>query len=90
MATVLKPIIKISPELKDQLKELVQDTGKSEAELVEEALAGYITRQKAIIAKVKEGRAAADRGELVDQDDVEAWLDSWGTENELPAPSSKV
>lgn len=90
MATVLKPTIKISPELKDQLEELVQDTGKSEAELVGEALAGYIARQKAIIAKVKEGRAAAARGELVDQDDVEAWLDSWGTENELPAPSSKV
>ena len=45
------------------------------------------------IAWEREAIAAAlaqiDRGEVVDFDDVEAWLDSIGTDNELPRPQPR-
>lgn len=32
------------------------------------------------------GIADADAGQLIDHDCVVAWVDSWDTEHELPAP----
>ena len=38
---------------------------------------------------ILEGIAAADAGQLIPHEDVKAWLNSWGTENELPPPQCK-
>ncbi len=38
------------------------------------------------IAAIRAGIADADAGWVVDHEPVAAWLESWGTENELPAP----
>ncbi len=32
----------------------------------------------------------ADKGVLISSEAVEAWMDSWGTENELPLPEPDV
>jgi predicted transcriptional regulator len=34
-------------------------------------------------------RASAEAGRLVSLEDVEAWVESWDTANELPPPSSR-
>ena len=38
---------------------------------------------------ILEGIADADAGRTIPHDEVKAWLESWGTENELPAPTCK-
>ncbi len=38
------------------------------------------------IEAIRAGIADADAGRVVDHHAVAAWLESWGTENELPAP----
>lgn len=90
MATALKPKVSISAKVKKQLEELAQTTGASETQLAEEAIASFVGYQNRVIAKVEEGRAAARRGEFVEQEDVEAWLDSWGSDDELPPPTVKA
>ena len=40
------------------------------------------------LALIDEGIAAADAGDLVDHDDVVAWVRSWGKPDELPEPKS--
>ena len=87
MATVLKPNVTVSKRVKQQLEEFMERTGGSETEIADEALAQYIRFHSRMIEKVEEGRAAARRGEFIDQEDMEAWLDSWGSDNELPPPS---
>jgi len=37
-------------------------------------------------AAVREGVQAADEGRTVPQNSVKAWLESWGTDEELPPP----
>ncbi|HVY34274.1 MAG TPA: antitoxin [Caulobacteraceae bacterium] len=37
---------------------------------------------------VREGEAAADAGQVVPHSEVSAWLVTWGTPNEKPAPKS--
>lgn len=38
---------------------------------------------------IQEGIAEADAGKFVPHADVKSWLESWGTDNELPPPSCK-
>jgi len=51
-------------------------------------LARHIMDEAKRIA-ILEGIAAADAGQLIPHEDVKAWLNSWGTENELPPPQCK-
>ncbi|MBP2292517.1 CopG family transcriptional regulator [Azospirillum rugosum] len=39
---------------------------------------------------VQEALESAKAGLLVDDEEVWAWVDSWGTEHELPMPEPKV
>jgi predicted transcriptional regulator len=41
------------------------------------------------IAAIEEGIAAAERGELIPHEEVQAWVESWGSEHELPCPSAR-
>jgi predicted transcriptional regulator len=38
---------------------------------------------------IAEARAQAARGEVVDFEDVEAWIDSWDTPQEKPRPQPR-
>jgi predicted transcriptional regulator len=38
---------------------------------------------------IEQGLADADAGRVVPHEEVERWLRSWGTENELPPPRPK-
>ncbi|HYD70621.1 hypothetical protein [Azospirillum sp.] len=46
--------------------------------------------KEAFLKAVQEGVASADAGLLVDDEDVWAWVDSWGSENELSMPVPKA
>jgi predicted transcriptional regulator len=48
------------------------------------------TERQAFSAGVAEGIAQFARGEFVSLADVRKWVASWGSENELPTPSSKT
>lgn len=39
---------------------------------------------------IAEARADVAAGRVVSLDDVEAWVESWGTDHELPPPSTKL
>lgn len=45
--------------------------------------------KEAFLKAVQEGIASADAGELIPHEDVEAWIDSWDTDHELPPPEPK-
>jgi predicted transcriptional regulator len=42
------------------------------------------------LAAIDEGIAAADAGDLVDHEDVVAWVRSWGRPDELPLQKSTI
>ena len=45
--------------------------------------------EAAILAGIRAGQTDFEAGRFVSNDRVMAWLDSWGTENELPMPECK-
>ena len=83
-------MLRVRPELITGLDELAKASGRSRDELAEEALAEYLEVQRWQIAGIEEAIRDADAGEPgIAHEDVAAWLDSWGTDHELPPPEPK-
>lgn len=78
---------RVSPELKERLRALAKDTNRSESYLAAEAIAEYVEMNawqvKEIGRRLDEAKAGAPG---VAHEDVDAWVRSWGSENELPKP----
>jgi RHH-type transcriptional regulator, rel operon repressor / antitoxin RelB len=71
----------------DRLHALACSTQRSEADITSEALAVYLAAQEWQVAAIREGVEAADAGgPFLEHSAVAAWLESWGTDNELPPP----
>lgn len=56
-------------------------------QLPENATWRDVAYQAAVRAEAEEGRADIAAGRVVDGDEVLRWIDSWGTDNEIEAPS---
>lgn len=78
---------RIPEKLGEELEALAATTRRSKAYLVTEALEDYIDRKARLYREIDEAVKEADeRGEYVSDKDMQAWLASWGTGNELPPP----
>jgi predicted transcriptional regulator len=69
MATTMKP------EAEEKLAQLAERTHRSKDEALEDALNQALAYNDWFEKKVKEGLAAIDRGELVPDEDVLAWIE---------------
>lgn len=77
----------IRPEILKSLDQLAEATRRSRTELAEEALQQYLEVQRWQLEGIREAIAEADSGTPgVPHDRVAEWLDSWGTDEELPPP----
>ncbi len=62
--------IHLTPQTEAQLKEFAARKGKNAAQVVEETVSNMLERQARFIEGVKRGIASADRGDLIDHDEV--------------------
>ena len=60
----------------DRLSKLSKATNRSRSALVGEALEQYVAHQDWLSAEIQRGVEAADRGELVSNNAVAAWIES--------------
>ena len=42
------------------------------------------------IDAIQKAKKEADKGVFISHEAMDKWLDSWGTENELPAPKADI
>lgn len=82
--------LKLDPNEKERLTALATSKGRSVHFLMREAIARYVTAEEAREAFRREALASwqeyQDTGLHVTGDEVIAWLDTWGEENEKAAP----
>lgn len=62
--------IVVAPEVLDRFHELAEATHRSETEIINEALTGYLTADRRYIEMLVERIAAADRGEFAREEEV--------------------
>lgn len=64
----------IEQEMQRQFHQLAQETHRSEAEIIHEALAGYLAADQHYVEVLKQRIAAADRGEFASEEEVKAFF----------------
>ena len=60
----------------------------SQSKLVAQAIVAYLDEQERQLEKICVAPADAKAGRVFPDGEVTRWLDSWGTEHELPPPRS--
>lgn len=83
--------VRLPSETKRELEEYARATKRSAAFIVKEAVEGVLAERRAYLAAIDEAIKEADEsGEFVSGEKVIEWLESWGTENELPPPEPDI
>jgi RHH-type rel operon transcriptional repressor/antitoxin RelB len=77
---------RVKNELKEKLDSLSEATQRSKSFLATEALERYVELESWQIAHIKEGMRQAEEGLVLPGADVDEWLASWGSADEMPPP----
>ena len=90
MAKSTTMTIRLTPEVSERLDALARDTRRSKSYLASEAIESYVNLNAWQIAHIKEALAEDEAGAPgVPHEEAMRWMDSWGTDHELPRPGPK-
>jgi RHH-type transcriptional regulator, rel operon repressor / antitoxin RelB len=80
--------VRLPVDIKSKLETLAASTQRSKSWLAAQAIASYVEEQSWQIQQIQQAVDLADspEAEWIDGDVVDAWLESWGTEQERPRP----
>ncbi len=80
--------IRIPPEMRDELENLADATGRTKSFLAAEAISSYLALQAWQIKAVEKAVKKADskKAKFIDHRKVADWLVSWGTKEEQEPP----
>ncbi len=81
--------VRVDAEIKKRLAKLAQSTGRSRSFLTAEAIAEYLNTNEWQVAGIKQAIASVEHEGTIPHEDMEKWIDSWGTESELSPPTPK-
>lgn len=84
--------VRLQPELNQQLEELAQRLDRTKGWVINQAVSEFLQKQEQEQQRWEQTLQAmesATKGKVVDASQVHEWLASWGTDNELKAPSIK-
>lgn len=83
--------VRLDEELERRLTALAEKADRSKSYLAKEALRRYIEQEEAKAYEREETLARWERyqetAEIVSNDSMLLWLDSWGSDNEKPCPT---
>ena len=83
--------VRLPPETKRELEEYARATKRSSAFIAKEAIEAHLAERRAYLAAIDEAIKEADEtGEFVSWEVTKRWMDSWGTNNELPPPEPDI
>lgn len=90
MAKSTTMTVRIAPELSEKLDTLARDTKRSKSCLASEAIADYVERNAWQVARIREALEEDESGAPgIPHEEVKRWLESLGTDRELPPPAPK-
>ena len=81
--------VRLQPEVEVGLETMSGELRRTKSWVINQALREYIARAAVEQSRWQGTLAAMEsvaRGEVVQGDSVHDWLQSWGTDNELPPP----
>lgn len=70
--------IAIEPDMQRQFHQLAEETHRPEAEIIREALAGYLAADRHYVDVLRQRIESADRGEFASDEEVKAFFAKHG------------
>ena len=86
MATPARTEVVLADDLKAQIERRAQEREQDVSDYVNARLREILGLDDEIHDKVVRGRADIAAGRVVEDGQVDPWLESWGTDDELDAP----
>ncbi len=81
--------VRIDSAVKERLEGLADATKRSKSSLAAEGIEAFVELEERRIAGIKKAIASVDRGLGVTHQEVEAWIASLDTDDELPVPTAE-
>jgi RHH-type transcriptional regulator, rel operon repressor / antitoxin RelB len=83
--------VRLRKEALDRLNRLASDTKRSKSFLAAEAIEGFLDQNAWQIEETRKAALKADAGgPFVAHEEVTAWLESWGSNEEQPPPKATI
>jgi RHH-type rel operon transcriptional repressor/antitoxin RelB len=82
--------IRIDDSVRDQLEKICDLTERSKAYVTSKAIEEYVERNSWKVEALKRAKTEAEKGEFISHQAMGEWINSLGTDDELPAPSVDV
>ncbi|MBV1915025.1 MAG: ribbon-helix-helix protein, CopG family [Pseudomonadales bacterium] len=82
--------VRLQPEIEDPLKDLSKRLDRSKSYLINQAVKEFLARnslEEQRWIETLDALNSVKSGKLVEEKQVNDWLESWGTDNELEPPS---
>lgn len=90
MAKSAMMTVRLSPETSEKLEALARDTKRSKSYLATEAIEAYVDLNAWQVGRIKDALEEAGSGAPgIPHEDVVRWMESWGTDHELPMPTPR-
>jgi len=90
MAKSATMTVRIPPDVSEKLDALARETNRTKAYLAGQAISDFVERNAWQVAHI--GRALEDAksgSPGIPHEDIERWMDSWDTADELPPPEPR-
>jgi len=81
--------VRLQPEIEQRLQAMTATTHRSKSWLINQAVKEYVDRQavdQQMWQQTLQAMESVAQGQVVSGEAVHAWLQSWGTDKELPPP----
>lgn len=78
--------VRVSEETNEKLERISKATERSKSKLLASAIDAYIESERQFLEGMERGLADMNAGRVIGNDEMTRWIDSWGTDNELPPP----
>jgi len=82
--------LRIDPKLKAKLEREAAREDRSSAYMAQRAIAVFVEVREAKRKAIAEAFAEAEKGVFISEESMDAWIDSWGTDHELPPPKPDI
>ena len=82
--------IRLDAEVKTRLEQEAQLEDRSAGYIAQKAIEDYLDAKAYKRECLREAIAEADKGVFISEEAMDAWVKSWGTENELPMPEPDI
>lgn len=83
--------VRLDPETVKRLDLMGRAMERDRSWLMSYAIERYVEQEAWQVKEIREAvqKVRVGQGRFVPHEDIAAWLDSWGTDNELPPPQCK-